>query len=147
MPPLRNLTIVTHWTAADDTQMCNGRLTCPGVHTVADRPDLVYVICAAEIRGLAGGRLVGAVPTQIHLTGRVTGDRVTDPAELSAFADRMAPGEVLLTVPLADWAGAVPVGAAACELSAFADRMAPGEVLLTGPDADWAGAVPVGAAA
>ena len=105
-----SLTITTHWTAADDEKMCNGRLTCPGVHTLAERPDLVYVICAAEIRSLAGDRLVGAVPPQIHPTGRLTAARVTDAAELREFADRMAPGEVLVTVPLAEWDGAVPVG-------------------------------------
>jgi hypothetical protein len=111
-PMPRNLTITTHWTAAGDETMCNGRLTCPGVHTVAERPDLVYVICEAEIRGLAGGRLLGVVPPQIHRSGRLTATRVTDPAELRAFADRMAPGEVLTTVPRAEWDGAVPVGVA-----------------------------------
>jgi len=107
----RNLTITTYWTAAEEgADMCNGRLTCPGVHAVADRPDLVYVICASQIRALSGGRLVGAVPPQIHPSGRITVTRVTDPAELLAFADRMAPGEVLSTVPIAEWDGAVPVG-------------------------------------
>jgi hypothetical protein len=108
----RNLTITTHWTAADDETMCNGRLTCPGVHTAEERPDLVYVICAAEIRSLPGDRLVGAVPRQIHRSGRITATRVTDPTALCAFADRMAPGEVLAAVPLAEWDGAVPVGVA-----------------------------------
>lgn len=111
----RNLTITTYWTAADgggEAEMCNGRLTCPGVHGVDDRPDLVYVICASEIRDLGDGRLIGAVPTQIHRTGRIAVTRVTDPAELRAFADRMGPGEVLGTVPVAAWDGAVPVGVA-----------------------------------
>lgn len=109
----RNLTISTYWTAGEEgADMCNGRLTCPGVHAVADRPDLVYVICASEIRALRGGRLVGDVPVQIHPSGRITLTRVTDPVELHAFADRMAPGEVLATVPIAEWDGAVPVGVA-----------------------------------
>ncbi len=109
----RNLTIATHWTAADEgADMCNGRVTCPGVHTVADRPALVYVICASEIRGLDDGRLIGAVPAQIHPAGRVTVTRVIDPTELDAFADRLGLGEVLGTVPIAEWDGAVPVGAA-----------------------------------
>lgn len=109
----RNLTITTYWTAADgDLDMCNGRLTCPGVHGVADRPDLVYVICASEIHALPDGRLVGAVPTQIHPAGRITGTRVTDPAELLAFADRMGPGEVLSTVAVSEWDGAIPVAVA-----------------------------------
>jgi hypothetical protein len=108
----RNLTITTHWSAAGDETMCNGRLTCPGVHTAAERPHLVYVICASEICSLAGGRLVGVVPPEIHRSGRITGTRVTDPAELRSFADRMAPGEVLAVVPLAEWDGAVLVGVA-----------------------------------
>ncbi len=104
----RNLTITTHWTAAEGgADMCNGRVTCPGVHTVAGRPELVYVICSAEIRSLDGDRCVGAVPPQIHRSGRITVTRVIDPAELDAFADHMASGEVLGTVPIAEWDGAV----------------------------------------
>jgi hypothetical protein len=105
----RDLTITTYWTE-EGTDMCNGRLTCPGVHGVADRPDLVYVICSAELRDLGEGRLVGAVPPQIHQSGRVTMSRVIDEAVLDAFADRMGPGEVLGTVPVRDWDGAIPVG-------------------------------------
>jgi hypothetical protein len=112
----RNLTITTYWTAAagdeGDIDMCNGRLTCPGVHALADRPDLVYVICASEIETLPGDRLVGAVPTVMHPDGRITCTRVADPLELGAFADRMGPGEVLGTVPVAEWDGAIPVGVA-----------------------------------
>ena len=111
----RNLTITTYWTASDggtDADMCNGRLTCPGVHAIADRPELVYVICASELRDLGDGRVIGAVPAAIHRSGRITGTRVTNPAELLAFADRMAPGEILSTVAVAEWDGAIPVGVA-----------------------------------
>lgn len=109
----RNLTITTHWTAAEEgVDMCNGRVTCPGVHTLADRPELVYVICSAEVRSLNDGRVVGAVPTQIHSTGRVTMTLVTDREETQAFAGYMGPGEIVGTVPVTEWDGVVPVGAA-----------------------------------
>jgi hypothetical protein len=107
----RNLTISTYWSAGDEgADMCNGRLTCPGVHALADRPALIYVICATELRDLGGGAFVGAVPPPIHRSGRITVTRVTDPLEVSAFADRMGPNEVLGTVPVTEWDGAVPVG-------------------------------------
>lgn len=108
----RNITIATHWTARN-TDMSNGKRTCPGVHTVDDRPEVVYVICWRETAALAGGRFVGDVPAQIHPDRQVTLTRVTDAGELAAFAEHMAPGEVLGTVALAEWSGAVPVGAGA----------------------------------
>jgi hypothetical protein len=108
----RNLTITTHWTAAEEgLDMCNGRVTCPGVHTLADRPDLVFVICSARVGSLEDGRAIGAVPPQIHPTGRVAVTRVTARVELEAFAGYMGPGEILGTVPVAEWDGVVPVGA------------------------------------
>lgn len=69
----RKIEITTHWSAAQDggDQMCSDRRTCPGVHTVADRPDLRYVVLTA----------------------------VTDPDELAAFADHIGPGEILGTAP------------------------------------------------
>lgn len=109
----RNLTITTHWTAAEEgVDMCNGRVTCPGVHTLADRPDLVYVICSSQVASLEDGRVVGAVPSQIHSTGLVTVTPVTERVELEVFAGYMGPGEILGTVAVPEWDGAVPVGAA-----------------------------------
>jgi hypothetical protein len=107
----RTLTITTYWSAGEEGEnMCNGRLTCPGVHALAERPGLLYVICASEARALDGGFFVGVVPEEIHRTGRASLARVTDRAELAAFADRMGPGEVLGTVPVENWDGVVPVG-------------------------------------
>lgn len=108
----RNLTITTHWTAAEEgLDMCNGRVTCPGVHTLADRPELVYVICSSRVSSLRDGRVVGAVPSQIHQMGRVTVSPVIEGVEFEAFAAFMGPGEILGTVPVAEWDGVVPVGA------------------------------------
>jgi hypothetical protein len=50
---------------------CDDQRTCPGVHTLADRPDVYYVVVK----------------------------QVTDPDELTAFARHLGPGETLGTTP------------------------------------------------
>lgn len=50
---------------------CDDGRTCPGVHTVVDRPELYYLVVT----------------------------EVTDPHELAAFAGHVGPGERLGTAP------------------------------------------------
>jgi hypothetical protein len=103
----RNMTITTHWSARGSA-VCNTNRTCPGVHSLADRPDVLYIV-GREIASLGTSRVLCEVPEAIHASGRVVTTRVTDPEELAAFADEIGPGEVLGTVPLHEWDGAVPV--------------------------------------
>lgn len=100
------LTITTHWKVGRGGGMweCNVRHTCPGVHAVAEHPDVVYVVSreitdpAALARHTIGpGQVLGAVPPQIHPSGHIITTRVTDPAALEAFAGEIGPGEVLGT--------------------------------------------------
>lgn len=68
----RHVEITTLSTTSDsDEDRCYDRQTCPGVHTVADRPGLHYCIVT----------------------------EVTDPDELAAFAHLIGPGERLGTMP------------------------------------------------
>lgn len=110
----RNLAITTHWTVAkggDDIWDCNVGRTCPGVHSLADRPDVCFVIsrevtdpAVLRARHLVSGEVLGAVPPRMSPTGFLVSTRVTDPEELAAYADRIGPGEVLGTVPAATFA-------------------------------------------
>jgi hypothetical protein len=107
----RNLTITTFWTAA--WRESNVSRTCPGEHAVPDRPDVRYVITrkvdppaavaylAAHDLTLAPGQVLGAVPERMSADGYLIATLVTDPAELAAFADLMAPDEQLGTIPAA----------------------------------------------
>ena len=107
----RNLTITTFWTAA--WRESNVSRTCPGEHAVPDRPDVRYVITrkvdpaaaaahlAAHDLTLAPGQVLGAVPERMSQDGYLISTLVTDPAELAAFADLMAPDEQLGTVAAA----------------------------------------------
>lgn len=107
----RNLVITTHWTVTKggtDMWDCNVGRSCPGVHSLADRPDVCFVISRevadpAVLRSwhLVSGEVLGAVPPRMSATGFLVSARVTDPEELAAFADRIGPGEVLGTVPAA----------------------------------------------
>lgn len=66
-----DITTVTSTALDDGDDRCEDQRTCPGVHLVADRPGLYYVIVT----------------------------EVTDPDELAAFAERVGPGELLGTMP------------------------------------------------
>jgi hypothetical protein len=66
-----DITTVTSTAMGQGDDRCDDQRTCPGVHLVADRPELYYVVVT----------------------------EVTDPVELSAFAGRMGPGERLGTTP------------------------------------------------
>ena len=108
----RSMTIVTLWTAA--WRNSNVDRTCPGEHLLADRPGVHYVITrkigpaavsaylAEHDVELESGQAVGAVPAQMSADGYLVSSLVTDPGELAAFADLMAPDEQLGTVPAAD---------------------------------------------
>ncbi len=109
----RNLSIATLWTAA--WRESNVKRTCPGEHMLPDRPEVHYVItrkvrdaaaAAAYLveRGiqLQPGETVGEVPPRMSADGYLVSRLVTDPAELAAFAELMAPDEQLGTVEAAD---------------------------------------------
>lgn len=66
----RKIEITTLRTLAG-SDVCTDRHTCPGIHTLADRPGRKYVVLK----------------------------EVTDPAELAAFAEHMGPGEILGWTP------------------------------------------------
>jgi len=108
----RNLTITTLWTAA--WRNSNVDRTCPGEHVLPDRPGVRYVITrevdlatataflAEQDIHLEPGQAVGAVPEQMSAAGYLVSTLVTDPDELAAFADLMAPNEQLGMVPTTD---------------------------------------------
>jgi len=66
-----DIAMVTSAAHGDGEDRCDDQRTCPGVHRVADRPGLYYVVVT----------------------------EVTDPEERAAFADRIGPGELLGTMP------------------------------------------------
>jgi hypothetical protein len=66
-----DITTVTSAVHGDGDDHCDDQRTCPGVHRVADRPGLYYVIVT----------------------------EVTDTDELAAFSGRIGPGELLGTMP------------------------------------------------
>jgi hypothetical protein len=65
------ITTVTSTALGDGEDRCDDQRTCPGVHRVADRPGLYYVIVT----------------------------EVTDHEELAAFGGLIGPGELLGTMP------------------------------------------------
>jgi len=66
-----DITTVTSASDSDGDDRCDDQRTCPGVHRVADRPEVYDVVVTA----------------------------VTDQVELAAFASRIGPGELLGTMP------------------------------------------------
>ncbi|MHA6631844.1 DUF6879 family protein [Pseudonocardia sichuanensis] len=107
----RTITMTTLWTAA--WRDSNVNRSCPGEHQLSDRPDVHHVIsrrvddatAAAYLAdhdiNLRPGQVLGAVPPRMSPDGYLVSTLVTDPDELAAFADLMAPDEQLGTVPAA----------------------------------------------
>jgi hypothetical protein len=67
----RQIAITTLSTARGDSDFCYDRETCPGVHTLADRPGRLYCIVT----------------------------EVTDPEQLPEFGALLEPGQTLGTIP------------------------------------------------
>ncbi len=107
----RTITMTTLWTAA--WRESNVNRTCPGEHQLPDRPDVHHVITrrvddatAADYLAhhdinLRPGQVLGSVPPRMSPDGYLVSTLVTDPDELAAFAELMAPDEQLGTVSAA----------------------------------------------
>lgn len=103
------IAMTTLWTAA--WRESNVDRTCPGEYQLPDRLDVHHVITrrvddataaaylAVHDVGLRPGQVLGGVPPRMSPDGYLVSTLVTDPDELAAFADLMAPDEQLGTVP------------------------------------------------
>jgi hypothetical protein len=107
----RTIAITTLWTAA--WRESNVNRSCPGEHQLPDRPDVHHVITRRVDNATAAaylaehditlrpGQVLGSVPQRMSPSGYLVSTLVTDPDELAAFGDLMAPDEQLGTVPAA----------------------------------------------